>query len=156
MAKSGNPYLRQAILDVVNNQLRDGSKAAFSGTSVASPQVAGLAAYLWNLSPNRTVAEITDIILRAYLLSPLEGVVDGYSAVLALDDSMDDSPVRKVILDVAGLKGDEALLRHLEARGVLAVGFGPGRVRLIPNLGTPAEAVAGVIEALNAFPGANK
>ena len=57
-----------------------------------------------------------------------------------------------VIFDVRGRDGDRALLEFLESRGVLGVGFGPGRVRLVPNLDTDDEAVARAIEALNAFP----
>ncbi len=58
-----------------------------------------------------------------------------------------------VIIDVAGPDGDQALLRHLETRGILAVGFGPGRVRLVPNLDTDDEAVARAVAALNDFAG---
>ena len=32
MAKSGNPHLRQAILDVVHNQLRDGTPPETAAT----------------------------------------------------------------------------------------------------------------------------
>ncbi len=59
-----------------------------------------------------------------------------------------------VIVDVAAPGGDAALLAHLEAAGVLAVGFGPGRVRLVPNLDTPPDAVEAALAALNRFPGA--
>ncbi len=58
-----------------------------------------------------------------------------------------------VILDVAGPEGDRKLLQHLAAQGILAVGFGPGRVRLIPNLDTDRAAVLRVRDALNAFTG---
>jgi len=58
-----------------------------------------------------------------------------------------------VILDVAGSGGDTALLEHLAAGGVLAVGFGPGRVRLVPNLDTPTAAVRRALDVLNAFAG---
>ena len=58
-----------------------------------------------------------------------------------------------VIVDVAGPAGDAALLAHLEAGGVLGVGFGTGRVRLIPHLGTPPEAVETALSVLNSFPG---
>ncbi len=59
-----------------------------------------------------------------------------------------------VIVDVAGTGGDAALLAHLAAAGVLAVGFGPGRVRLVPNLDTPSADVEAALAALNAFGGA--
>jgi len=58
-----------------------------------------------------------------------------------------------VIIDVAA-GGDEALLAHLEDHAVLGVGFGPGRVRLIPNLDTTGSDVARALEVLNSFPGA--
>ena len=58
-----------------------------------------------------------------------------------------------VIIDVAGPGQDQALLAHLAARGILGVGFGVGRVRLIPHLDTPSEAMPRVLEALNSFPG---
>jgi len=58
-----------------------------------------------------------------------------------------------VIIDVAGPAQDRALLEHLADRGVLGVGFGTGRVRLIPNLDTPEQAIPRVLEALNSFPG---
>lgn len=60
-----------------------------------------------------------------------------------------------VIVDVAGPAGDAALLAHLEAQGVLAVGFGPGRVRLVPNLDTSKADVERALAALNSWPGAN-
>jgi len=55
-----------------------------------------------------------------------------------------------VILDVA-----DPLLAHLKEQGVLAVGFGPGRVRLVPNLGTSAADIEAVRIALNGFPEAD-
>lgn len=58
-----------------------------------------------------------------------------------------------VIIDVTGPGGDGKLLDHLAAQGILAVGFGPGRVRLIPNLDTDRDAVLRVREALNTFAG---
>ncbi len=56
-----------------------------------------------------------------------------------------------VIFDVAGGR-DHELLAHLEAAGVLGVGFGPGRVRLVPNLDTDDEGIGRAVAALNAFP----
>jgi len=61
-----------------------------------------------------------------------------------------------VIMDVDGPGGDVALLAHLQAEGVLAVGFGPGRVRLVPNLDTPPAAVTAALAALNRFPGVGR
>jgi threonine aldolase len=56
-----------------------------------------------------------------------------------------------VIVDVAGPGGDQALLEHLNTQGIRGVGFGAGRVRLIPNLDTPTEMMTRVLEALNSF-----
>ena len=61
-----------------------------------------------------------------------------------------------VIMDVAagaGEGGDAALLAHLEAQGVLGVGFGPGRVRLVQHRDVPADGVERALTALNNFPG---
>jgi threonine aldolase len=57
-----------------------------------------------------------------------------------------------VIVTVAGTGGDEALLAHLEAQGILAVGFGPGRVRLIPHLAHTRADVDRALAALNSWP----
>ena len=75
--------------------------ASYSGTSMATPQVAGLAAYLWNLKPEATVAEIREILVQAYEQSYREGLVDAYLAVLCLD-RWEDMAVRRAIFDVAG------------------------------------------------------
>lgn len=58
-----------------------------------------------------------------------------------------------VIVDAAGEGADESLLAHLAEQGILAVGFGPGRVRLIPNLENSRSDVDRVVEALNSWPG---
>ncbi len=81
----------------------DGSDGWYSGTSMATPQVAGLASYLWGLDPNLTVSELRDIILR----SDLNNQIDGYSAVLAIDQSLSHAPVRKRLLDIADNNDDE-------------------------------------------------
>ena len=60
-----------------------------------------------------------------------------------------------VIIDVDGPGRDEALLAHLESCGVLGVGFGPGRVRLVPHLEHSAEDVGRAVEVLNSFSGAH-
>ncbi len=58
-----------------------------------------------------------------------------------------------VIMDVAGVGNDQSLLKHLTDNGVLGVGFGPGRVRLIPNLDTSNADVQRVLDVLNSFAG---
>jgi len=84
----------------------DGSIARYWGTSMAAPQVAGIAAYLWNLSPTRTPEEIRTILHDAYVFSSNPGILDAYLAVLALDRSMDDPRVRMALLDVADGSGN--------------------------------------------------
>jgi threonine aldolase len=58
-----------------------------------------------------------------------------------------------VIVSVQGAGGDESLLAHLAKEGILAVGFGPGRVRLIPHLEHSRADVQRVVDALNGWPG---
>jgi threonine aldolase len=57
-----------------------------------------------------------------------------------------------VIVDVASPASAARLIDHLEAAGVRAVGFGPARIRLVPNLGVTDDDVEHAIAALNAFP----
>lgn len=56
-----------------------------------------------------------------------------------------------VIIDVQDPGRDQALLDHLEREGILGIGFGPGRVRLVPNLDVSAEDIHRTLAALNAF-----
>ncbi len=58
-----------------------------------------------------------------------------------------------VIIDVEPAAEDSSLLAHLERQGILAVSFGLGRVRLIPNLENSRADVDLVIAALNQWPG---
>jgi hypothetical protein len=79
----------------------DGTVGTGSGTSFASPQVAGLAAYMWNLKPSLSPQEIVRKIEYAYDESESVGLLDAYLAVLSLD-SPSNMAVRSAILDVAG------------------------------------------------------
>jgi len=67
-----------------------------------------------------------------------------------------DHPVETniVIVTARGSGADTALLDHLESQGVWAVGFGTGRVRLIPHLEHDDTDVQAAVRALNSFPGA--
>lgn len=58
-----------------------------------------------------------------------------------------------VILRVAPPATAAGLLAYLAARGILGVGFGPGRVRLVPHLDVDDADLAVVLAALNDFPG---
>jgi subtilisin family serine protease len=79
-----------------------------SGTSMAAPQVAGLAAFVLSLRPTLNVAELKALLLAT--ARPVPGcdgppVIDAYAAVLAADRT-GDLAVRRAILDVANANGD--------------------------------------------------
>ncbi len=96
-----------------------------SGTSMATPQVAGLAAYVWALEPALAPQDVSEILLAtARLDSQLTGdprcdatppspTIDAYAAVLATDDAAALAgsgqaalaPVRLALLDVADSGG---------------------------------------------------
>lgn len=67
---------------------------------------------------------------------------------LAVDHPVDTNIV---IISVAGPGQDDALVAHLASLGILVVGFGPGRVRLIPHLDTTRDDVRKVLQALNSW-----
>ena len=76
-----------------------------SGTSMATPQVAGLAAYLWTIKPGLTPQEIMDILITTADSTDCGGInprplIDAYAAVLALDRNYPDMEVRRAILDL--------------------------------------------------------
>jgi hypothetical protein len=77
------------------------------GTSFSTPEVAGLAAYLWNLSSalsNAPPSATVDLIKRTSRTtanSPTVPVVDAYAAVLQLDNAASE-PVRRGLVDVDG------------------------------------------------------
>ncbi len=62
-----------------------------------------------------------------------------------------DSNIVVIVVEPAAAAG--ALLAHLEGRGILGVGFGAGRIRLVPNLDVDDAGIARAIEALNSFAG---
>lgn len=97
---------------------------AMSGTSMAAPQVAGLAAYVWALKPKLTSTELLSLITSNAVAFNDGGqpLIDAYAAVLATDDTEAlagamgnrlKAPVRLAILDVDGdglFTLDDALL----------------------------------------------
>jgi threonine aldolase len=72
--------------------------------------------------------------------------------LLALDHEVQTNIV---ILRVAPPATAAALLAFLKSRGILGVGFGPGRVRLVPHLDIDDDGLEVVIVALNDFAGAD-
>ena len=77
---------------------------------MATPQVASLAAYLWDLRPTLTPQEIKDILVRTADSSPCGGInpmplIDAYAAVLALDRGYANARVRGTLLDVVDASG---------------------------------------------------
>lgn len=92
----------------------------------------------------------------------LERLADDHAGAQALALGLDhpelkvNHPVETniVIIDVAGAGQDEALLAHLARGGVLAVGLGPGQVRVMPHLDVSGEDIARALDVLNSFPGA--
>jgi hypothetical protein len=92
--------------------------ASYSGSSMATPQVAGLAAYLLAIDPSLSPQKIKEILLNTAQAVPTAGgvncsdaiaapAIDAYAAVLALDKSSalsgspGNAPVRNAILDIS-------------------------------------------------------
>lgn len=80
-----------------------------NGTSFAAPQVAGLASYLWLLSPELRNNRPSQITRRAILENARDaalttGIIDAYATILSLDQAVlptpASAPVRLAILDV--------------------------------------------------------
>jgi hypothetical protein len=81
-----------------------------NGTSFAAPQVAGVASYLWLLSPTLRAkpAQTTRqaILQNTVNGTSVSGIVDAYAAVLSLDAAQlptpQSAPIRLALLDVNG------------------------------------------------------
>jgi subtilisin family serine protease len=90
----------------------DPSTSSKSGTSMATPQAAGVAAYVWAVNPSLSVSEVMNIIRRTVeerattTLTPgfscnqvaPQHVIDAYAAVLLAGGS----DARRVLLDIKG------------------------------------------------------
>lgn len=82
-----------------------------SGTSMATPQVAGLAAYVWALRPSLSPTELIALLRRTGTAADAScgsapPVIDAYAALLAADEGGAAWPVRSAILDVADGAGE--------------------------------------------------
>ena len=71
-----------------------------SDTGVAAAQVAALAAWMLNMDPTLNESGVISAIKHAYQNGQLVGLVDTYAALLSLDTSILEAPIRKSILDV--------------------------------------------------------
>jgi len=79
----------------------NGSSARYSGTSMATPLVAGIATYLWSLEPSLTPVQLRTRLLEAYNQRSTAGVLDACYAVLRLDNGLGNPRMRRELLDVA-------------------------------------------------------
>lgn len=87
-----------AVADAHCHVQPDGVIEAFvDGSSFAAPQVSGLAAYLWSLSPGLSNSSTLGILANCFNGS----WIDAYKAVLSLDMSVSGGDVRRAILDIA-------------------------------------------------------
>lgn len=96
-----------------------------SGTSMATPQVTGLAAYLWALDSSLTPQGIMDILTRTADSTNCGGtnprpLIDAYAAVLALDRGIARAKIRRALLDVADREGNPGSDRHFTDKDIEA------------------------------------
>jgi len=80
----------------------DGQIEVMSGTSMATPQVAAVASWLWNLRPDLDAAGLRERLVRGSTAAETAGVLDHYLVTQAADASLASAPVRRHLLDVAG------------------------------------------------------
>ncbi|MFL5822612.1 MAG: S8 family serine peptidase [Solirubrobacteraceae bacterium] len=88
-----------------------GGAVNLNGTSMASPVIAGLAAYIWSIAPDLTPQQVIAAMRMnpqspAPCSGPVAPLLDAYKAVLSLDQSgpptSSGDPVRLAILDLNG------------------------------------------------------
>jgi hypothetical protein len=98
-----------------------------SGTSMATPQVAGLAAYLWALEPSLTPQDIVDILIHTadasscgYPSLDPRPMIDAYGAVLAIDRSYSNIKIRRTLLDIADGAGNPGSDNHFNEKDIEA------------------------------------
>ena len=104
-----------------------------TGTSMSTPQVAGLAAYIWALNPSLWPEGVIEILRKTSRSYPGDTAcaadkspspsIDAYAAVLAIDkanilDPAKDAPVRLAIFDVADSSGNKGTNRAFDSHDV--------------------------------------
>jgi subtilisin family serine protease len=103
--------------------------SVYSGTSMATPGVAGTAAFVWALRPALTPQQLVALLRRTGTAAgsacgEAPPVLDAYAAVLAADEGDPARPARSAILDVAAGPGtagrdgnfdEDDVARHLDA-----------------------------------------
>lgn len=105
--------------DVFNLRAPTIAAGNLSGTSMATPQVAALALWIWTLRPNLTNRQVMQIITgsaetavaplvdpRCSQVSTPAPSIDVYAAVLGTDTSLTDAPARLALLDVVDQNGN--------------------------------------------------
>ena len=100
-----------AIGEAVHSFVSPATAGELSGTSMATPQAAGLAAYVWALRPGLSPGELIALLQRTGTAAdascgPTPPVIDAYAAVLAADEGNAARPVRLAILDAADHAGE--------------------------------------------------
>lgn len=85
----------------------DDGDVVLSGTSMAAPQVAGLAAYMWNLNPSLSSSEIVRAVAQTYR----NGLINAYEASLAAGGLA----ARRALLDV----NDDGRFDHEDLHEIL-------------------------------------
>ncbi len=100
--------------DVTSTKDASTEGGKLSGTSMATPQVAGLAAYLLSIDPTLTPQQLVALLTRRALPVPTGGdppcndhpspapIIDAYGSVLGLDTGVTvaTAPIRHTLLDV--------------------------------------------------------
>lgn len=87
----------------VHSFYNSGTAGPATGTSMATPQVAGLAAYMWSVRPKLSGEDLATKI-KSHAKPTASGgspVIDAYASLLSLDKvgTDGDAPIRKAILD---------------------------------------------------------
>lgn len=84
-------------LGLCNSAGCSGATYSDSGTSYSSPQIAALASLIWSLDGTLSAAQVKEKILAT---TGANKIADAYLAVLAVDKSETDAPVRNAIINV--------------------------------------------------------